>query len=54
MKKPKIEFKCNKCGKPQPKNVEKSNENWNVFDCNKKCDCGGKFVMFFGGEPLNK
>ena len=54
MKKLKIEFKCNKCGKPQPKNAEKSNENWNVFDCNEKCDCGGKFVMCFEGKPLNK
>lgn len=24
---PKIEFKCENCGKPQPKNEEKSNKN---------------------------
>lgn len=38
---------CNKCGKPQPKNEKESNENWNVFDCNVKCDCGGDFVTEF-------
>jgi hypothetical protein len=47
-----FEFKCNKCGKPQPKNEEKSNENWEVHDCNAKCDCGGKYVLFINGQPL--
>lgn len=36
-KTPKFETKCVKCGKPQPKNENKSNKNWNVFDCNVKC-----------------
>ena len=31
-KAPKIEFKCDKCGKPQPKNEKQSNQNWNVYD----------------------
>ena len=52
MKKRGIEFKCKKCGKPQPKNEEKSNENWKVYDSNKKCDCGGDFIMFMDGVPL--
>lgn len=47
-----VEFRCNKCGAHQPKNAEKSNENWNVFDCNQKCKCGGEFVMWIGGELL--
>ena len=46
-KMPKIEFKCDKCGKPQPKNKEKSNHNWNAYDCNQKCECGGMFKMCF-------
>lgn len=32
-KSPKIEMKCEKCGKPQPKDDKQSNENWSVFDC---------------------
>lgn len=27
----KIESKCEKCGKPQPKDESKSNENWSVL-----------------------
>jgi hypothetical protein len=52
--KPLIEFRCNKCKKLQPKNEEKSNKNWQVFDCNVSCECGGKFVMFLDGEPVSK
>lgn len=44
---PKMICYCEKCGKLQPKNEEKSNENWNVYDCNVKCECGGKFVVRF-------
>lgn len=47
---PLIEFKCDKCGKPQPKNEKESNENWNVYDCNVVCECGGKFRMHFDGK----
>ena len=50
--KPVIEFRCEKCGKPQPKNEEQSNENWNVYDCNQKCECGGKFCMFIDGHKI--
>lgn len=46
----KIEHKCEKCGKPQPRNEEKSNENWDVYDCNKTCECGGKFITYMNGQ----
>lgn len=46
----KIEFKCENCGNPQPKDEKQSNENWNVFSCNQKCKCGGKFVMYVNGH----
>ena len=52
MAKSKIEFKCEKCGKPQPKNKEKSNKNWSVFDSKKECACGGKFQMYIDGVLL--
>lgn len=51
-KAPKIEFKCNKCGKPQPKNEKESNHNWNVYDQNQKCECGGTFKMHFDGKSV--
>lgn len=41
---------CENCGKQQKPNFEKSNSNWNVYDCNQKCECGGKFVMKFGDD----
>lgn len=50
MAKEKIEVKCEKCGKSQPKNEDMSNKNWNVFDCNKTCECGGKFVTYINGQ----
>lgn len=49
---PKVEMKCERCGKPQPKDENKSNENWNVFDCKAVCSCGGKFQMFIDGEMI--
>lgn len=49
---PKIEFKCENCGKPQPKNEYQSNKNWAVFDCNQKCECGGMFVMYVNGQKV--
>lgn len=49
---PKMEFKCENCGKPQPKNEKESNENWNVYDRNQKCECGGKFIMYLDGEKV--
>ena len=49
-KAPRIEFKCDKCGKLQPKNEKKSNHNWNVYDSNQKCECGGTFKMHFDGK----
>lgn len=51
-KEPKIEFKCEKCGKPQPRDEKKSNGNWDVFPCNQKCECGGKFVMYMNGQKV--
>lgn len=35
--------KCNKCGKPQAPNKEKSTKDWEVYDCGVKCECGGDF-----------
>lgn len=35
---------CEKCGKEQTPNAEKSNANWTAYDCNVACECGGKFV----------
>lgn len=46
--------KCEKCGKPQPKNEEKSNKNWAVFDTNATCECGGKFITEFVVEEKKK
>lgn len=51
-KAPKIEFKCENCGKPQQKNEQQSNKNWAVFDCKQKCECGGKFVMYMDGQKV--
>ena len=38
---------CEKCGKLQKPDLEKSNKNWIVYSCNEVCECGGKFVMKF-------
>lgn len=45
---------CEKCGKPQPKNKKESNRNWNVYDSNILCECGGKFgfMYLFEAERL--
>ena len=51
-KSPKIEMKCEKCGKPQTKDDKQSNENWSVFDCKQTCECGGKFVMYIDGQKV--
>lgn len=51
-KTPKFERKCEKCGKPQPKNEKESNKNWDVFDSNAKCECGGNFVTYIDGKKL--
>lgn len=52
-KTPKMETKCEKCGKPQKKNERMSNKNYDVFDCNQKCECGGKFVMYIDGQRIS-
>lgn len=54
MAKTKIEFKCSKCGKPQPKDEKQSNENWEVYACNQKCECGGKFTMFLDRQTTEQ
>jgi len=51
-RKPLMELKCENCGKPQPTNKEKSTANWSVFDCNAKCECGGKYVMHIDGQKV--
>lgn len=35
---------------PSQKNEKESNENWNVYDCNQKCECGGKFAMHWSED----
>lgn len=52
MAKIKMKSKCEKCGKPQSKNEEQSNKNFDVFDCNHKCKCGGRFVMYMNGQKV--
>lgn len=52
MKNNKIEMKCEKCGKAQEKDADKSNKNWNVFDSKQRCECGGKFVMYIDGQKV--
>lgn len=49
-----IEVKCEKCGKAQIKTENKSNENWNHFKLNEKCDCGGLFLLHFNNKPIKK
>ena len=49
-KPPKIERRCEKCGKPQPIIKEKSNENWNVYDTKAICECGGKYKFVQVGK----
>lgn len=51
---PVIEFRCNKCGAPQPRDEEMSRPNWNVYKNHTLCQCGGKFVMWIDGQPLDK
>lgn len=48
-----IEFKCEKCGKPQEKDKQKSNNNFSVFNTKEKCNCGGEFKMYMNGELMN-
>ena len=35
---------CRRCGKLQKKNEKESNVNWNVYDINVICECGGNFA----------
>ena len=51
-KKIKYEFKCNKCGKPQQKDEKQSSNNFDVFPCNAKCECGGTFQCYMDGNML--
>ena len=47
MENKKIKFRCDKCGKEQIPDEEKSTENWTVYDNKEKCECGGEFKMSF-------
>lgn len=38
-KDPKIQIRCEKCGKEAPIDKEKSNKNWTVYKT--ECPCGG-------------
>jgi hypothetical protein len=46
-----LQPKCDRCGKPQEKSEDMSNENWQVFESGKKCECGGTFKMSFEEQP---
>jgi len=48
----KIERKCIKCGIKQEKVKEKSNTNWEYYDCKVKCKCGGSFGMYLDGKLI--
>lgn len=52
MSKAKLIFACNKCGKPQLKNEKQSNNNWEVYPANQKCECGGKFTLFIRKDKI--
>lgn len=49
-----LEMLCDKCGKPQQMDKEKSNANWDVYNANAVCECGGTFVMYIDGKPINR
>lgn len=46
----KISFRCEKCGKIQESDKERSTGYFEVFDCHERCECGGKLVMYLGDE----
>lgn len=56
MKQNPIIIACELCGKPQPKDESRSNENWNVYDTKAVCECGGKFKIMLreDAEKLRK
>lgn len=37
-----IKLICNRCGKEQESNKEKSDKNWTCYG-DENCDCGGEF-----------
>ncbi len=39
---------CKNCGKLQKKNEKESNKNWNVYDTNVTCECGGRYGFMDG------
>lgn len=43
----KISFVCEKCGKKQEPDKNRSTQEWAFYDCHEKCECGGKFLMKF-------
>lgn len=53
MAKAKIIRACEKCGKPQKKDEKQSNENWNVYNPNAICECGGKFKFMYESDAEN-
>lgn len=40
-----MQFICNKCGSLQPRDEKHSTKNWEVYEANQKCVCGGVFEM---------
>jgi len=51
-KKNPFESKCNKCGKYQIPDKNRGNDNFTVYPCNEKCECGGEYVMYINGTCL--
>ena len=45
---------CRRCGKLQKKNEKESNANWNVYDINVICECGGNFAYMPKYESKKK
>lgn len=56
MKQNPIIIACELCGKPQPKDELRYNENWNVYDAKAVCECGGKLKIMLreDAEKLRK
>jgi len=48
----KPEIKCDKCGKLQERDKDKSNKNWSSYTTGKKCECGGEFKLSIDGHTV--
>jgi len=48
----KMDMACKKCWVIQKRDESMSNDNWNYYDNNQKCECGEKFSMRIDWEFL--